>query len=67
MGRIVAIGGGELSDSRSKLIHDTIITLSGQKSPRILFIPAASDDSESCWQRFKEYFGAGRYQVEALY
>lgn len=56
MGTIVAISGGELTDFRSKLINDTIIRLSQKRNPKVLFIPTASDDSESYFEKFKEHF-----------
>lgn len=56
MGMIVAISGGELTDFRSKLINDTIIRLSQKRNPKVLFIPTASDDSESYFEKFKEHF-----------
>lgn len=56
MGTIVAISGGELTDFRSKLINDAIIRLSQKRNPKVLFIPTASDDSESYFEKFKEHF-----------
>jgi dipeptidase E len=57
LGKIVALSGGELKDARSKMIDDQIIRLSGQENPNVLFIPTASNDSESYFEAFKEHFG----------
>ena len=55
MGKIVAIGGGEIGRPgypiETTKIDKEIIRLSGKKRPKLLFIPTASSDSES-------YYGA---------
>jgi len=54
---IVAIGGGEIRTRGTAPIDRAIIRLSGKKSPKLLFIPTASSDSERYWKHVKEYFG----------
>ena len=54
---IVAIGGGEIRTRGTAPIDREIIRLSQKKSPRLLFIPTASSDSERYWNRVQEYFG----------
>jgi dipeptidase E len=54
---IVAIGGGEIRTRGTAAIDREIIRLSGKKSPRLLFVPTASSDSERYWKHVQEYFG----------
>jgi dipeptidase E len=54
---IVAIGGGEIRTRGTAPIDREIIRLSGKKSPKLLFIPTASSDSERYWKHVEEYFG----------
>lgn len=59
MGRaIVAIGGGNLGPTGTAAIDREIIRLSNQPHPNILFMPTASSDSQTYWDRFREYFGS---------
>jgi dipeptidase E len=50
MGKIIAIGGGEIGRPgypvETTEIDKEIIRLSGRKRPKLLFIPTATDDSE---------------------
>lgn len=59
--KIVAIGGGEIGRPgypvETTKIDKEIINLTGKKSPRILFIPTASSDSESYFEVVKKHFG----------
>lgn len=55
--KIVAIGGGEITKGETLAIDKRIIQLSGKKSPKVLFIPTASSDSESYCSDFKQYYG----------
>jgi len=61
MGKIIAIGGGEIGRPGTKIettnIDKEIIKLSGKKNPLLLFIPTASGDSESYYEVVKKYFG----------
>ena len=52
MGKIVAIGGGDLSTLATEPIDRTIIELSGKSSPHSLFVPTASSDSVEHWENF---------------
>jgi dipeptidase E len=59
--KIVAIGGGEIGRPgypvETTKIDKEIINLTGKKSPRVLFIPTASSDSESYFEVVKKHFG----------
>ena len=59
--KIVAIGGGEIGRPgfpiETTKIDKEIITLTGKKNPRLLFIPTASSDSESYYKVVKKHFG----------
>lgn len=66
MGKIVAIGGGEIGRPRegggnypveTTSIDKEIIALSGKTNPRLLFIPTASGDSEGYVEVVKTHFG----------
>ncbi len=54
---IVAIGGGDMSTGGTEAIDREIIRLSKKRHPHILFVPTASSDSESYWERFRKHFG----------
>jgi dipeptidase E len=54
---IVAIGGGEIRTRGTAPIDREIIRLANKKTPRLLFIPTASSDSERYWNHVREYFG----------
>ena len=66
MGKIVAIGGGEIGRPRESgkglypietlPIDREIVRLTGKKNPKLLFIPTASQDSESYYPVIKKYF-----------
>ena len=61
MGKIVAIGGGEIGRPGTKIetkaIDKEVIRLTGKSKPNALFIPTASSDSESYYNVFKKYYG----------
>jgi len=61
MKKIVAIGGGEIGRPgfpvETTSIDKEIISLSGKKKPRLLFIPTASSDSESYFEVVEKHFG----------
>lgn len=72
MGKIVAIGGGEISkpDSTAETteIDKEIIKLTGKKSPRLLFIPTASSDSKEYYEAVNKHFGGSLgCQTDCLY
>lgn len=57
MGKIVAIGGGELRQGETEIIDKFIVELSNKKNPKLLFIPTASYDAEGYIELVKERFG----------
>ena len=61
MGKIVALGGGEIGRPgyhvETTKIDKEIIKLTGKKNPRLLFIPTASSDSEGYVKVVREHFG----------
>ena len=73
MGKIVAIGGGELKRpgqqvSTTTVIDREIIRLSGEKNPKFLFVPTASSDSEKYVSAVQRHFGDElRCIVDVLY
>lgn len=66
MGRIVAIGGGEIALDETRAIDQYIVELSGKEKPRLLFIPTASSDAPGYIATVKEKFGALGCQVDSL-
>lgn len=58
---IITIGGGEIGGLgypvETTKIDKEIIRLTGKKSPRILFIPTASSDSEGYYEVAQKHFG----------
>lgn len=57
MGKIVAVGGGEIKDLDTLPIDKEIVKLTGKKRPTALFIPTASGDAEGYWQTFQKVYG----------
>lgn len=61
MGKIVAIGGGEIGRPGTKVettpIDRRIIELSGKKRPKLLFVPTATNDSERYCTVIQKHFG----------
>lgn len=61
MGKIVAIGGGEIGRPGYQIetlkIDKEIVKLSNKEHPRLLFIPTASFDSDGYIEVVKKYFG----------
>ena len=41
----------------TKVLNEYIVSLSNKSSPKLLFIPTASDDAEGYIERIHEYFG----------
>ena len=66
MGKIVAIGGGELRMGETYILDKYIVELTGQSKPKLLFIPTASKDNEGYIERICEYFGNLGCNVESL-
>jgi len=72
MKKIIAIGGGEIGRPgfpiETTKIDKEIIKLTNKKSPRLLFLPTASGDSESYFQTVEKYFGKKlKCKVNVLY
>ena len=66
MGKIIALGGGEIGRPKSDGTHEPvettaidkeIIRLTGKTNPKLLFIPTASHDSEGYVKVVQEHFG----------
>lgn len=57
VGKIVAIGGGELRDLETLSIDKEIVKWTGKNNPKALFIPTASNDAEGYWETFQEVYG----------
>ena len=57
MGRIIAIGGGELAERETLAIDREIVSLTEKQRPRALFIPTASGDAPQYWQTFQDVYG----------
>ncbi len=61
MGKIVALGGGEIGRPGYQIettqIDKEIIKLTGKKHPKLLFIPTASSDSGGYVKVVREHFG----------
>jgi len=76
MGKIIAIGGGEIGRPHKNggfypvettLIDKEIITQTKKKNPKLLFIPTASFDSEKYFEVVKKHFSKLNYEVDVLY
>ena len=67
MVRIVAIGGGEIRDKDTLSIDQEILSFSGKKHPKLLFLPTASADSEGYFCGIKNYFEGLGCTVDVLY
>lgn len=66
MGKIVAIGGGELSKGETYILDQYIVELSHKNNPKLLFIPTASKDALGYITTIKEYFGELGCSVDSL-
>lgn len=59
--KIVALGGGEKNHAgfsvKAAKIDKEIIRLTGKKTPKLLFVPTASSDSEEYVKDINKYFG----------
>ena len=71
MGKIIAVGGGEIgrpgTDRETLPIDKEIVKLSGKAHPHLLFIGTASDDSQGYFNVIEKYFGKRLgCRVEAL-
>jgi dipeptidase E len=67
MGKIVAIGGGEIGELETLPIDKKIVRLAKKKKPKVLFIPTASNDAgEYCATIQKIYGNKLKCQVDFL-
>lgn len=66
MGKVVAIGGGELRKGETYILDKYIVGLSGKKEPKLLFIPTASQDALGYITLIEEYFGEFGCCVDSL-
>lgn len=57
MRKIVAIGGGSMSNGETLSIDQAIIQLTDKKQPTALFIPTASNDDDEYCQTFNTTYG----------
>lgn len=57
MGKIIALGGGELREGATRAIDARIVELTGKARPRALFIPTASGDAENYVETFHAQYG----------
>ena len=57
MGKIVAIGGGEMKLGETTDIDREIIRLTGKSHPRLLFLPTASNDAVTYYDNIVKHFG----------
>lgn len=68
MGKIVAVGGGDLRQLETLSIDREIVRLTGRKRPGALFIPTASSDSREYWEFFRSaYEGELGCRADVLY
>lgn len=66
MGKIVAIGGGEIGNRETESIDRFLVSLAKKKAPRLLFLPTASGDDEGYIKTVKNYFEQLGCQVDHL-
>ncbi len=68
MGRIVAIGGGDMGKRKTFSIDRRIVALTGRRRPRALMIPTASGDAPKSAGIFERIYGRGLgCRCEVLY
>lgn len=66
MGKIVAIGGGELRLGETSLLDKLIVRMCGTAAPRLLFVPTASGDSPQYIEEIKSVYGGLGCKVDTL-
>ena len=57
MGKLVAIGGGEIATGETLALDKAIVSLTGKDRPKALFVPTASGDSRDYWDVFQDVYG----------
>lgn len=66
MGKIVAIGGGEIGLGETDKIDKYLVSLTNKENPKLLFIPTASQDAEGYINNVDEHFGKMGCIVDSL-
>ncbi len=66
MGKIVAIGGGEISKKQTLKIDKFIVSLAKKDKPKVLFIPTASSDAKGYIDGVSDYFSSLNCIVDSL-
>ena len=66
MGKIVAIGGGEIALGETQVIDRYIVSLAECENPNLLFIPTASSDAPGYIKTVEEKFTAWGCNVDSL-
>lgn len=54
---LVSIGGGEIKEEETLEIDKKIVEITGEKEPRALFVPTASNDAEGYIKTFNQIYG----------
>src|SRR4051794_31514727 len=62
---IVGLGGGGDTPEQTNLLHEYVLELTGERRPRVLYVPTAMGDDESYCVWFYERF-ARRSQASTL-
>ena len=57
MGKLVAIGGGDMAKGDTLAIDKEVVSLTGKDRPKALFLPTASGDSKERSQVFQDVYG----------
>jgi len=57
IGKIIAIGGGEIGEEETLAIDRKIVKLAKRKNPKVLYIPTAGGDSKKWCNIFQKIYG----------
>lgn len=57
MKKIIALGGGEITQKETLAIDKQTIKLTGKKHPKLLFVPTASSEAPGYVKNVEDYFG----------
>jgi dipeptidase E len=57
MGKIIAMGGGEMREGETFPLDRQVVSLTGKTYPQALLIPTASGDAEDYYTIFKQRYG----------
>ena len=66
MQTLVAIGGGSFQQNETFAIDEYIISRTKKEHPKVIFIPAASNDDQGYAKRFKQFYRSLGCEVEAI-